>query len=32
LRGGTTDEAIHKSFLAALDCFAALAMTVKNTF
>jgi hypothetical protein len=28
LRGGEADEAIHVSALAALDCFAALAMTI----
>src|SRR5262249_4825606 len=30
LRGGEADEAIHASALAALDCFAALAMTVRS--
>jgi hypothetical protein len=28
LRGGEADEAIHASGVAALDCFAALAMTI----
>jgi hypothetical protein len=28
LRGGEADEAIHASALAALDCFATLAITI----